>query len=168
MTALADEIRRLENAASEMLALRGAVEAGAPWALAELYGPEPEASWGPPELLAHVEEYLRYWLGEIERVLAGDGGEAVPFGRVATDEIRIGVIGRDRSLPLGELFARIQSDAARVAKRLGELDEDDASRLGVHPARGEMTVREMLEPFLVGHTEGHVTQLREILGAAAR
>jgi hypothetical protein len=31
-----------------------------------------------------------------------------------------------------------------------------------------MSVREMLEPFLVGHTEGHVTQLREILGAATR
>jgi hypothetical protein len=166
MTALADEVRRLENAASEMLALRDPVEAGAPWPLAELYGPEPEASWGPPELLAHVEEYLRYWLGEIERVLAGDSADAVPFGRVATDEIRIGVIGRDRSLPLRELFARIQSDAARVAKRLGELDEDDANRRGLHPARGEMTVREMLEPFLVGHTEGHVTQLREILGAA--
>jgi hypothetical protein len=27
-------------------------------------------------------------------------------------------------------------------------------------------VRQMLEPFLVGHTEGHVTQLREILAAA--
>jgi hypothetical protein len=28
-----------------------------------------------------------------------------------------------------------------------------------------MSVREMLEPFLVGHTEGHLTQLREILAA---
>jgi hypothetical protein len=166
MTALAGDVRRLEKAASEMVALRHQVEVGAPWPLAELYGPEPEASWGPPELLAHVEEYLRYWLGEIERVLAGDGRAPVPFGRVATDDLRIGVIGRDRSLPLGELFSRIEADAARVAKRLGELDEDEASQRGIHPARGEMTVREMLEPFLVGHTEGHVTQLREILAAA--
>jgi hypothetical protein len=148
-----------------MVALRREVEAGAPWPLADLYGAEPEASWGPPELLAHVEEYLRYWLGEIERVLAGDGRAPVPFGRVATDYLRIGVIGRDRSLPLGELFSRIEADATRVAKRLEELNENEASLRGIHPARGEMTVREMLEPFLVGHTEGHVTQLREILAA---
>lgn len=149
-----------------MLALRGEVEAGGPWPLAELFGPEPEASWGPPELLAHVEEYLRYWLGEIERVIAGDGQAAVSFGRVATDDLRIGVIGRDRSLPFRELFSRIEADAARVATRLSQLDESDASRRGSHPARGDMTVREMLEPFLVGHTEGHVTQLREILAVA--
>lgn len=163
MTALADEVRRLEAATTQLLALRPDVESGAPWPLAEDYGPDPEASWGPPELLAHVEEYLRYWMGEIERVLEGDGSSPVPFGRVATDTIRLGVIGRDRTLPLRELFARIDADSIRVAKRLSELDDTQAGQLGLHPTRGEMTIREMTEPFLVGHTEGHVTQLREIL-----
>ena len=166
MGALTAEARRLGVAAAAIVGLRGEVEAGAPWPLAELYGVEPEASWGPPELLAHVEEYLRYWLGEIERVLGGDGVTPVPFGRVATDTLRLGVIGRDRALPLRELFSRIEADAARVANRVTELDEAAASARGLHPTRGEMTVREMLEPFLVGHTEGHVTQLREILAAA--
>lgn len=165
MTALQGEIARLEDAAANLMALRDDIEVGAPWPLADVYGVEPEASWGPPELLAHVEEYLRYWMGEIERVVAGDGTSPAPFGRVATDTIRLGVIGRDRSLPLRELFARIEADAARVAKRLGELSEREASAKGLHPTRGEMTVREMLEPFLVGHTEGHVSQLREILAA---
>jgi hypothetical protein len=168
MAALDEQADRLETAAAATLALRPAVEAGAPWPLAEMYGPEPEASWGPPELLAHLEEYLPYWLGEIERVLAGDPGGPVPFGRVATDEIRLGVIGRDRTLPLRELFARIEASAPRVARRLRELSEDEAGRLGLHPTRGELTVRDMLEPFLVGHTEGHVTQLREILAASGR
>jgi hypothetical protein len=165
MTALQAEIARLEDAAANLMALRDEVEAGAPWPLADVWGVEPEASWGPPELLAHVEEYLRYWMGEIERVLAG-GDAPVPFGRVASDTLRLGVIGRDRSLPLRELFARIEADAARVAKRLGELSDAEANRVGLHPTRGEMTVRAMTEPFLVGHTEGHVTQLREILAAA--
>jgi hypothetical protein len=168
MGALSAEADRLEAAAVAMLDLAPRIEAGAPWPLAEMYGPEPEASWNPPELLAHVEEYLPYWLGEIERVLAGHGDEPVPFGRVATDTVRIGVIGRDRTVPLRELFARIESDAPRVAARLRELTDADAGRKGLHPARGEMAVRDMLEPFLVGHTEGHVTQLREILDAAGR
>ena len=164
--ALAAEVGRLEAAAAAMLAMREEVEARAPWPLAPIWGVEPEANWGPPELLAHVEEYLRYWMGEIERVLDGDGNAPVPFGRVATDALRLGVIGRDRALPSRELFARIEADAARVAKRLAELDEAAASKRGLHPTRGELTVREMLEPFLVGHTEGHVTQLREVLAAA--
>lgn len=168
MGALSDDADRLEAAASAIVALRPRVEAEAPWPLAELYGPEPEASWGPNELLAHVEEYLPYWLGEIERVLAGDPATAVPFGRIASDPVRIGVIGRDRTVPLRELFARIDVEAPRVAGRLRELGEADANRRGLHPTRGELTVREMLEPFLVGHTEGHVAQLQEILAAAGR
>lgn len=168
MGALSGEADRLEAAAAAIVALRPRVEAGAPWPLAELYGPEPEASWGPNELLAHVEEYLPYWLGEIERVLAGDPAAPVPFGRIAEDPVRIGVIGRDRSVPLRELFSRIEHDAPRVAARLRELDDDEASRIGLHPRRGEMTVRDMLEPFLVGHSEGHVSQLQEILQAAGK
>jgi hypothetical protein len=168
MGALDDQARRLETAVAAILELRPRIEAAAPWPLAELYGPEPEASWGPPELLAHLEEYLPYWLGEIETVLAGPSGAAVPFGRVATDPLRIGVIGRDRALPLRELFSRIEAGTPRVAARLRELTETEANRTGLHPTRGEMTVRDMLEPFLVGHSEGHVTQLREILAAAGR
>jgi DinB family protein len=166
--ALSAEADRLEAACAAIVALRPRIEAGAPWPLAELYGPEPEASWGPNELLAHVEEYLPYWLGEIERVLAGDPAAPVPFGRVAEDQVRIGVIGRDRTVPLRELFARIESDAPRVAARLRELSDGEANRVGLHPRRGELAVRDMLEPFLVGHSEGHVTQLREILEAAGK
>jgi DinB family protein len=168
MGALDGQAARLEAAAYAMLALAPRIEAGAPWPLADVYGPEPEASWGPPELLAHVEEFLPYWIGEIERVLAGPTTEPVPFGRVATDAVRIGVIGRDRSLPFRELFARIGADGRRVASRLRELSDAEVARVGLHPARGEMPIRDMLEPFLSGHLEGHVTQLREILAAAGR
>jgi hypothetical protein len=168
MAALSAGADRLEAAAAAIVALAPRIEGGDGWPLADFYGTEPEASWGPREVLAHVEEYLPYWLGEIERVLAGDPSAPVPFGRVAEDPVRIGVIGRDRTIPLRELFARIASDAPRVAARLRELGAGDVDRRGLHPRRGEMTVREMLDPFLVGHTEGHVSQLREILEAAGR
>ena len=166
MASLDRDADRLAAATNALIALEPRIRAGAPWPMAEVFGAEPEASWGPPELLAHVAEFLPYWLGEIERILDGPPSKPVPFGRVQTDTVRIGLIGRERSLPLRELLSRIRSESDRVARRLREITDVEAARIGLHPTRGEMTVTGMLEPFLGGHVEGHVVQLREILAAA--
>ena len=84
---------RLDHAGRALAALEPAVRAGEPWPLSASIGVEPEAHWGPPEVLAHLAEMLPFWLGEIERVLAGSP-EPVPFGRVASNEIRVAVIER--------------------------------------------------------------------------
>jgi hypothetical protein len=105
---------------------------------------------------------LPFWLGEIERVIAG-ADEPVPFGRVATDQLRIGVIERDRSLPPRELFDRVASDVARYRRRLGELDDAAVGKRGLHPTRGELTIADILERFATSHLEEHVEQLRETL-----
>lgn len=168
MGALDHQVDRLERARDDLGALRGRVEAGAPWPLSEIFGAEPEASWGPPELLAHVAEMLPYWLGEIERIVAGRAGDPAPFGRLADDPIRIAVIGRDRSLPLRALFDRIEADAGRVARRLMSLTDAEAARAGLHPTRGLTTIPALLEFAVVGHLEGHLVQLREILDEARR
>jgi hypothetical protein len=159
---LAGESARLRAAAAAVRALRPAVEAGEPWPLAERFGTEPEASWGPREVLAHLAEMLPFWLGEMERVVAADS-QPYPFGRVADDPIRIATIERDRTLPLRELFARIDDAADRYARRLPELDPDTLTRRGLHPRLGEMTVAEMLERFVVRHLAEHADQLGETL-----
>jgi hypothetical protein len=168
MAILDSQADRLEAAAAAILALQGRVEAAGPWPLAELYGTEAEASWGPPELLAHVDEMLPFWLGEVERILDGPSDAPVPFGRVADDTIRIGVIGRDRTIPLRELFARLRADSARVAARMRTFTEVEVARLGGHPRGQTFTVAELFERFVTGHLEDHVTQLGEILEAKAR
>jgi hypothetical protein len=162
----ADLVPRLEAASKRLAALRPAVEAGAPWPLSDNFGTEPEASWGPPETLAHVAEMLPFWLGEIERVVDGTG-EPVPFGRIATDQLRLLVLERDRSLPPRELFDRIATGTDRVARRLKALTARDTSRLGVHPRRGEMTVQEIADRFIVSHLEEHAEQLAAVVGTTA-
>jgi hypothetical protein len=154
---------RLEAAVAAILALRPRVEGAAPWPLAELYGTEAEASWGPPELLAHLDEMLPFWLGEVERIIDGPTDGPVPFGRSPSDTIRIGAIGRDRTVPLRELFARLESDGARVARRMRELTDEEAARVGINPARGEFTVAGLFDRFVTGHLEDHVAQLNAIL-----
>ena len=165
MTEPADLRSRLRVTADTLLALRPAILAGEPWPLAADFGHGPEAAWGPPEVLAHVTEMLPYWLGEAERILAG-WPTPVPFGRVATDELRIAIIGRDRTVPLRELFDRIEADVARYERRLVELGTGDLARKGLHPARGSISVQTVLDLIVVGHLEEHCTQLRELLAAA--
>lgn len=159
---------RLEAAAAAIGELASAINGGEPWPLTEVYGPGPESSWGPREVLAHVSEMLPFWMGEIELVLAesgrpGAGAEQAAFGRTEADPLRVEVIGRDRMFPARELLGRIAVESARVADRLRELDDRQAATLGRHVTRGDLTVTEIAERFLVTHVEGHVTQLREIL-----
>ena len=108
---IAVALARLDAASEAMVALQSAIEAGEPWPLAERFGTEPEAHWGPREVLAHCEEMLPYWMGEIERIM--DGPEPAPYGRIQEDAVRIGIIERDRSLPIRELIARIAAGTAR-------------------------------------------------------
>jgi hypothetical protein len=157
-TPAAEVIDRLTTSATAIDALRAPIEAGRPWPVRPVADDGPEAEWGAPEVLAHVAEMLQYWLGEIERVLAG-APEPVPFGRIATDPLRTLTIERDRSLPSGELINRIQSTVARYAARLPGLSAADWDKRGLHPRLGEMAVRAMLERFVVGHLEEHAAQL---------
>jgi hypothetical protein len=137
--------------------------ASEPWPLADDYGTGPEASWGPREVLAHVEEMLPFWLGEMERVIDGDGSAPVPFGRTADDPVRIGIIERDRRLPLRVLFGRIDDGLRAWEERLPTLTDAQSSRIGVHPRLGEMPATAILERFVTGHAEEHITQLDDIL-----
>jgi hypothetical protein len=169
MTALAEAADRLESAARALAAMGPDIEAAGPWPLAEEFGVEPEASWGPPELLAHVSEMVPYWLGEIEWILAAPAStDPVPFGRVSGDATRIAIIGRDRTIPVPELLARIVSESTRAAARLRAVDAAGlASRSGLHPRLGTMALADVAERFLAGHAGEHVLQLRDILDAAA-
>jgi hypothetical protein len=165
--AIGELVPRLEAASTRVAGLRPAVEAGAPWPLSDNFGTEPEASWGPPETLAHVAEMLPFWLGEVERILAGRE-TPTPFGRVATDQLRLLTLERDRSLPPRELFDRVALGSDRVRRRLVTLSTTDAGRRGIHPARGEMTVEAVVERFIVAHLEEHADQLEAAIAADPR
>jgi hypothetical protein len=167
MATMAPLAARLEAAAAAIVELRATLEAGEPWGLTETYGPGPESEWGPREVLAHVAEMLPYWMGAIELIVDGEGGEPTPFGRLEADPIRIEVIGRDRSFPSRELLGRIEVEAGRLARRFRELTDAQAALQGRHVTRGDLTVAEVAERFVVGHLEGHVTQLRETLASPA-
>lgn len=159
-----DLAERLDRAVEAMVELGADLAAGEPWPMSDVYGPGPESSWGPREVLAHCAEMLPFWLGEIELILdAGGGGEAPGFGRLEDDPMRVQIIGRDRGFPARELLGRVEVEGKRVARRLRALDDAAAATVGRHVTRGDLTVRDIAERLIVGHMEGHVSQLRESL-----
>jgi hypothetical protein len=157
--------QRLDAVAADLASVRPRVEAGAPWPLTERYDHDPEATWGPPEVLAHVGEMLSYWLGEVDRIIAAPAGP-IPFGRIGTDARRIEMIGRDRSLPIEELFDRVEAGIGRWSAKLGTFSGTDLAATGIHETRGEMTVGAIIERMLLVHLEEHAEQLQAILAAA--
>jgi len=162
------DLDRIAALRAAYAALAPRVIAGEPWPLADDFGTGPEASWGPPEVLAHVAEMLPFWLGELERVVAGGGDAPVPFGRLGEDPNRLGKIERDRSLPAAELFERIDAGLAAWAARLPGLGAADGAKVGLHPRNGEMAVAAMPDRFVIGHAEDHVRQLESTLADAGR
>lgn len=159
-----DLTARIRAAVDGMIALRPELEAGEPWPLSADFGTGPEASWGPPEVLAHVAEMLPFWLGQVERILAADGTPS--FGRTADDPGRLGTLDVLRRRPIAELLRLVDDGAAACGSRLPELTDDDLTRVGIHPVRGDMTVGEILERFAAAHAEDHLLQLRGTLGGA--
>ena len=159
-----DAPARIEAGRARLEALRPAVHAGAPWPLSERFDDAPEATWGPPEVLAHVDEMIGFWHGELGRIVAARSAEPVPFGRVSTDTARLAAIERERRLPLDELDASIDAKAAALIADCATWSEADLARIGLHPRLGEVTVGFGLQRFIYGHLEDHADQLEQALG----
>jgi hypothetical protein len=162
MATLHPQVEKMRTARDNLVRLRGRVE---------LSSPPPDdlprrREWVAREVLAHIDEMLPYWLGEIERVLAGSV-EPVPFGREPTDLIRTLTVDRDRTLPASELYARLDNSLERVLRRLLELDERQTAKRGAHKRRGVMTVRQIVDTMLTDHLEEHCNQLGNALETAS-
>ena len=154
------QVERLRTARDNLVRMRNRVE---------MSGLPPDdlprrREWVDREILAHIDEMLPYWLGEIERVIASPV-EPFPFGREPTDLVRTLTVDRDRTLPVSELYARLDNSLERVLRRLLELDERQAARRGLHRRRGEMTVTQIVDTMLAGHLEEHCSQMAAALDA---
>ncbi|HET7521247.1 MAG TPA: threonine/serine dehydratase [Candidatus Limnocylindria bacterium] len=127
-----------------------------------LTDPDPGATerWEAGQVWAHLAEFPAYWLAQLKHVLAeAPAGEPVPFGRTKADAGRIAAIERERRTDPSELLRRVNADLDAVTSTLSALPHDAWQRRGLHPTRGEMTIHDIVEHFIVGHLEEHADQL---------
>ena len=128
---------------------------------AGLSDPDPggEERWEAGQVWAHLAEFPAYWLAQARRVIDEKTNPPVPFGRVKTDAGRLEAIERDRHADPEALLARVRASLTELTDAVRSWDAETWRCVGVHPARGEMSVEAIVETFLVDHLEEHADQL---------
>ncbi len=122
--------------------------------------------WDGGQVWAHMAEFVPYWIAESRNVLDRKAPEPVPFGRVKTDAGRIEAIARRRAEAVGVLAVVAAGDVRALRSFLREVDAQPGAwrRTGVHSKLGVMSVKRIVEEFLVGHLEEHLAQLGGLTG----
>jgi hypothetical protein len=115
--------------------------------------------WEAGQVWAHMAEFVPYWHRQSAIVLEAPEDERAPFGRTKTDESRIGAIERDRHESPAELMGRVRGTLEDLRAFVATLDAADWEREGIHPVRGPVSVRTIIERFEVDHLEEHADQL---------
>jgi hypothetical protein len=118
--------------------------------------------WEAGQVWAHLAEFIPYWIGQAQTVIAGQEEDPVPFGRTKTDPARVAAIERDHEQPVSVLWSDVHGDMEQLRGFLRSLDADAWGTRGLHPTRGVMDLDRIVDEFLVGHLEEHADQLDEL------
>jgi hypothetical protein len=131
--------------------------------------PEPGGTerWEAGQVWAHMAEFIGYWRGEIEHVIAEFAGEPVPFGRTKDDPSRIAGIEMGRHESVQELASRARAEVEDLKTYTQGLTSSEWNAVGLHPTRGEMDVEAIVGRFIVAHLEEHADQLDGLVAAPA-
>jgi DinB superfamily len=116
--------------------------------------PDIAGGWQPRDVVGHlISGELEDWIPRTQRILADATARAFdPFDRFAHE-------GRDDSSTLDQLIDRFATlRAANLAKLDDLVTQADLDRRGLHPALGEVTLRELLATWAV-HDLDHVAQI---------
>ncbi len=126
---------------------------------------EQDGEWSVMKVLAHTAELLPYWARQAEEVAARPQNDQ-PFGRTHEDPDRIGAVeghARDR---LEDAVASLERGLDEALRRLRGIPAEGWSRTAHHARRGEMTVEQIVDAFLVEHMDEHLAQARRAVGRA--
>ena len=117
--------------------------------------------WSAMQVLGHLVEMLPYWLYHCNALMAA--AEPPPFGRTLDAPERLAGVERGAVGNPDELLRLLNDEVQAAAGAIRQMSAAERSKKGIHPRRGEMTVAEIVEVFIVAHTEDHLAQVRATL-----
>ena len=127
-----------------------------------LYRAPADGEWPVMSTLAHVVEMLPYWAQQSAQIARSPGA---PFGRMHDDPGRLGAIDEHGRDSVDTVRAALRTSLDDALAILRTLPADALDRAGMHPRRGAMTVREVIDSFMVHHVEEHAAQIDAALQA---
>lgn len=153
------QARRLEQVYEHLMA-----ELDQPQVRQRLRNAPGETEWSVMQILGHIVEMIPYWLNHCRTLIAATGADRPPqFGRSLEAPERLEGVERGQKANLDELLHLLKQEIAIAAEAIRNLSPAERSRKGSHIRRGEMTVADILESFVVAHAEAHLTQVRRTL-----
>lgn len=119
-------------------------------------------AWSAMETLGHMTEMIPYWLNHCRALIAATG-EPPRFGRTAGSPERLAGVAHGTTAKPDALLARLEEEVRAAARTIRRLSVAERSKRGVSSEKGEMTVAEVLESFIVSHAEEHLAQVQAAL-----
>jgi uncharacterized damage-inducible protein DinB len=119
-------------------------------------------AWSAMQALGHMTEMIPYWLNHC-RVLIAATGKPPTFGRTAVSLERLAGVAHGAAAEPDALLDQLQDEVRSAAGAIRRLSMAERDKRGNFLGRGEMTVAEVVESFIVSHAEEHLAQVEAAL-----
>lgn len=135
-----------------------------PGVASRLRTPPDRNEWSAMQTLGHMTEMIPYWLNHCRALIAATG--TLPtFGRTHGSPERLAGIAHGATADPDALLGQLHEEVRAAASVIRQLSIAERSKRGISTERGEMTVAEVIESFIVDHAEEHLTQVQIALRA---
>lgn len=152
------QAERLERVCGEVAKL-----IGDPGVASRLRASPGEKEWSAMQTVGHMSEMIPYWLSHCRTLIAATGAPPT-FGRTPGSPERLEGVARGAAAQPDALLQELHAAVRSAAGTIRALSKAERSKRGVYPGRGEMTVSDVLESFIVSHAEEHLAQVQAALG----
>jgi uncharacterized damage-inducible protein DinB len=118
--------------------------------------------WSAMQTLGHMTEMIPYWLSHCRALIAATGAPPT-FGRTVGSPERLAGIAHGASADPDALLRQLRENVRTVASAIRQLSAVERAKRGISTERGEMTVAQAIESFIVDHAEEHLAQVQNAL-----
>jgi uncharacterized damage-inducible protein DinB len=130
-----------------------------PGVASRLRTPPGENEWSGMQTLGHMTEMIPYWLNHCRTLIATT--ETPPtFGRSHGSPERLAGVAHGASADPDALLRQLREEVWAAASVIRQLSIAERGKRGISTERGEMTVAEVVESFIVDHAEEHLAQVQ--------
>jgi hypothetical protein len=151
------QARRLERVYDEVARLLHE-----PGVTARLRAAPGENEWSAMQALGHMTEMIPYWLSHSHTLIAATGTPP-SFGRTPGSPERLAGVAHGATAEPEALLGQLRAEVRAAADAIRKMSAADRAKRGINRERGEVTVAQVVESFIVGHAEEHLAQVQTAL-----